>query len=407
MNERPSGLPKSWQWVHLKDISTHARKVINPSGTPEQRYNYLELQRVLPGQWEDPGENWVLGRAIRSSCLEFRPKQVLYSKLRPYLNKVVVTATSGIASAEFVPIAAKDTTLDPSYLVWYLRCPQFVTYATSHTTGSRQPRVAKNALWSAPVPLPPAPEQRRIVAKIEALFDRIREAKRLRSRAEDDSTVLFDAALEEVLADIYANSPQIAALGEFGTAFNGRASGSGQSEVRVFKTKHVYSFDLKQRDPSFMKPDQISKCPPDRYLRQGDVLVCNIARGTLGRVCYVDHAENNWTVDTQIMILRTNSRCLGKWLFYYLYSRRGQKELFAREKGIAFADKRGQTHLYPRDVLTIPVPLPSIAKQTDVVSYLDRVYQRANALNERLTDTDAEFKRLEHSILDRAFRGEL
>ncbi len=73
-------------------------------------------------------------------------------------------------------------------------------------------------------------------------------------------------------------------------------------------------------------------------------------------------------------------KSLGKWLFYYLYSRRGQKEIFAREKGIAFAEKRGQTHLYPRDVLTIPVPLPSIARQIELDSYLDGVYQHGNGL---------------------------
>jgi type I restriction enzyme, S subunit len=149
------------------------------------------------------------------------------------------------------------------------------------------------------------------------------------------------------------------------------------------------------------------KCPSDRFLRSGDVLVCNIARGTLGRVCHVDSAEDHWTVDTQIMILRTGARCLGKWLFYCLYSRRGQAEILAREKGIAFADKRGQTHLYSRDMLTVSVPLASMDEQHRLVAYLDSIQDHAAALKRAQEDTDAELRRLEQAILDRAFRGDL
>ena len=107
------------------------------------------------------------------------------------------------------------------------------------------------------------------------------------------------------------------------------------------------------------------------------------------------------------MIIRTDARCLGKWLFYYLYSRRGQAEILAREKGIAFADKRGQTHLYPRDMLTVPVPLPSPAEQHRIVAYLDSVQAHVTALKQAQADIDAELHRLEQAILDRAFRGEL
>jgi restriction endonuclease S subunit len=73
-----------------------------------------------------------------------------------------------------------------------------------------------------------------------------------------------------------------------------------------------------------------------------------------------------------------------------LYSRHGQTEILAREKGIAFADKRGQTHLYPRDMLTVPVPLPSIDEQHRIVAYLDSVQTQAAALKRAQEDTDAD-----------------
>lgn len=151
----------------------------------------------------------------------------------------------------------------------------------------------------------------------------------------------------------------------------------------------------------------MSKNPPDRFLHLGDVLVCNIARGTLGRVCHVDSVEDKWTADTQVMIVRPGQRCLGKWLFYYLYSRRGQRELLTREKGIAFADKRGQTHLYPRDVLTIPVPVPVIADQQRMVAYLNDARDRTEELKHTQDNTATELARLEESVVTLALSGQI
>jgi len=277
------------------------------------------------------------------------------------------------------------------------RCRKWIGQAGFNTT----------MLKGVEIPLPPLDEQRRIVARIEELFARIKEARWLRAAADKDAEGLFDAALEQTFDNSRAGSSETLALQDFATVFNGRASGWGDSNVRVFKTRHVYPFDLRMTDPSYMKPEQVAKCPPDKYLRDDDVLICNIARGTLGRVCHIQKAEDNWTVDTQIMVLRPDERCLGKWLFYYLYSRRGQAEILAREKGTAFADKRGQTHLYVRDMKTVPVPLPSLAEQCRTVEYLDGIQAKVAELKGLQAKSLAEVKRLEQSILARAFRGEL
>jgi type I restriction enzyme S subunit len=261
-------------------------------------------------------------------------------------------------------------------------------------------------LQEVEIPLPPLDEQRRIVARIEVLFERMAEARRLRVAADKDVEEVLMAALEQALDEVYAKSPDTLQLAEFASVFNGRASGSGESDVRVFKTRHVYPFDLKKTEPSYMKPEQAAKCPLDRYLQSDDVLVCNIARGTLGRACHVDRAEENWTVDTQIMILRVKDRGLGRWLFYYLYSRRGQAEILAREKGIAFADKRGQTHLYPREMQTVPVPLPPLPEQRRIVEYLDGVQVQVAELKRLQAASAAELERLEGAVLARAFKGE-
>ncbi len=165
-------------------------------------------------------------------------------------------------------------------------------------------------LKGAHISLPTLDKQRRIVARVEKLFALTQESRQLRTIASGDAEELFMAALEQTLDSFCDGSSAALPLQDFAHVFNGRASGSGTSQVRVFKTRHVYPFDLRMTDPSYMKPEQAMKCLPDRYLRDDDVLICNIARGTLGRVCHIEKAGDNWTVDTQIMVLRPHERCL-------------------------------------------------------------------------------------------------
>jgi len=198
MTEGPYKLPKGWRWVRLKEVARREVKTIKPSDMPDHVFNYLGMEHVAPNQWEEPKPKSRLGVEIRSSAIMFWPGLVLYGKLRPYLNKVVVPSTEGIASTEFVPIKPDEKLLLPSFLGAFLRSPSFVSYATSNTTGSRQPRIRMEALWNALIPLPPLPEQRRIVARIEELMERVREARRLREEAKKDADYLMQAALAEV-----------------------------------------------------------------------------------------------------------------------------------------------------------------------------------------------------------------
>jgi type I restriction enzyme S subunit len=102
-----------------------------------------------------------------SSTFVFDEGNVLYSKLRPYLNKVVHPAEPGIATTELVPLRPKRELIDPEYLTYFLRSPHFVTFASSCVAGVKMPRVIMDKLWAYPVPLPPPSEQARIVSLLK------------------------------------------------------------------------------------------------------------------------------------------------------------------------------------------------------------------------------------------------
>ncbi len=192
-----SDLPEGWRWVRLGEVAWRDSITLQPNSQPDTVFHYLGMEHVAPGQWDEPTPVELPGAEIKSQVIVYRPGLVLYGKLRPYLNKVVVPSAEGVASTEFIPLAVKEDVLEPQYLGAYLRSPSFVSYATQNTTGSRQPRVRLDALWDAPIPLPPLAEQRRIVAHLEAVQERLKALKEAQAATEAELKRLEQAILEK------------------------------------------------------------------------------------------------------------------------------------------------------------------------------------------------------------------
>lgn len=101
---------------------------------------------------------------------------VLYGRMRPYLNKVHRAKFSGACSAEFI-VFPESEAIDPDLLSYLLHHRKFVTFASSKSSGDR-PRVDIGDLSGYKFGLPPKPEQKRIVSKLDELFSRIDEGER-------------------------------------------------------------------------------------------------------------------------------------------------------------------------------------------------------------------------------------
>ena len=115
----------------------------------------------------------AVGRAheVKSSGSYFERGDVLYGRLRPYLNKVHMPKFGGLASGEFI-VFPNGRFLDNAYLKNFLNQWEFASFATRLNAGDR-PRVDFSQLAEFPFPLAPLPEQRRIVAEIEKQLTRL------------------------------------------------------------------------------------------------------------------------------------------------------------------------------------------------------------------------------------------
>ncbi len=107
-------------------------------------------------------------RKISGDKVRFHKGQVLYSKLRPYLKKILVAPDDGICTPELVPF--NTYLIDAEYLVNVLKSPHIDYVMNTVTYGVKMPRVGTDTMTNLLIPLPPLGEQRRIVSKIKELI---------------------------------------------------------------------------------------------------------------------------------------------------------------------------------------------------------------------------------------------
>ena len=165
-DEVPFDIPDSWEWVRLGNISSYAetKQKVNATSADSSIWG-LDLEDIEKGgrllEYKTVGER----KAVGDKTI-FTKGDILYSKLRPYLLKILVAPDDGICTPEIVPFRVYGG-IDPSYIVNYLKSPYVDNLINSITYGVKMPRVGTETMTSLLVPIPPLEEQRRIVEKID------------------------------------------------------------------------------------------------------------------------------------------------------------------------------------------------------------------------------------------------
>ena len=122
---------------------------------------------------------------IGTSTISFDQNNVLYSKLRPYLNKVVLPDRAGYATSELLPLKPDEKIIIREYLSYFLRSPHFVKYINEKTSGAKMPRANIADLKAYEIDCPSVMEQQRIVSQFNSI-SRIIQTRQQQLSALDD-----------------------------------------------------------------------------------------------------------------------------------------------------------------------------------------------------------------------------
>ena len=162
-------LPETWKICCLGELCDYGDCInVNTEDIAEDAW-ILDLEDIE----KDTGT--VLKKVTKdqrnsvSTKHKFHSEQVLYSKLRPYLNKVVLSDADGYCTSEILPLEFKNCVL-PEYARYYLMSGTFITYANHCSYGVKMPRLGTTDGKKAIFSLPPLSEQKRIVETIDFCF---------------------------------------------------------------------------------------------------------------------------------------------------------------------------------------------------------------------------------------------
>ena len=203
------GMPEGWTEVELGEVWHESRARAQPAAIAPTKY--IGLEHV------EGGTNRINGhgssRGLKSTVAVFSPGDVLYGRLRPYLNKVIRPEEPGVASTEFL-VFKESPALANALLVHLLSSSDLVGYASANSAGVNLPRVSGQRLGKYRFGLAPLPEQRRIVAMIEGLFAKLDEGvtalKRAEAKLERYRASVLKSAVEGRLTEQWreANPPE-------------------------------------------------------------------------------------------------------------------------------------------------------------------------------------------------------
>ncbi len=165
--EKPFELSQGWEWTRLGEITNFGST--EKLGSISDETWVLDLEDIEKDTSKLLQKFRFSERRSLSDKNSFQAGDVLYGKLRPYLNKVLVADEAGVCTTEILPIRCYGS-FDSHYFKVALKSPCFVNYVNARSYGMKMPRLGTEDGRKACFPLPPLAEQHRIVAKVDELM---------------------------------------------------------------------------------------------------------------------------------------------------------------------------------------------------------------------------------------------
>ena len=402
-----TGVPIGWSEVTLGDVVKLRGEKRQPSESPSALFVGLEnveahTSRIL--KYEKAAD-------MKSAAARFTPGDVLYSRLRPYLNKVFKAEVEGLASAEFLVLKSSPA-IEPEYLRRRIMAVDFLDFTAGLDRGDR-PRVDYEQISGFDLALPPLAEQRRIVAKLDSLT-----ARTARARSELDhiprlvekykQAILGKAFSGELLpgshpAAMTQLSQVVSALDQGWSPKCESDASSDPSVWAVIKTTSVQAIHFlpeeNKRLPKALEPR------PLLQIEVGDILVTRAGpRSRVGITCLVQRSRTRLMLADKVYRLRARADIIVPAFLNLMLNAPQALELIEKMKsGISDSG----LNLTQEKFLNLEVPVPPLEVQHRIITSVEAAFAWLDKVAAERARASHLAPKLDQSILAKAFRGEL
>lgn len=407
-------IPEHWQWVRLGEISSYGDtpKKVMPSNITDDTW-ILELEDIENGG-RLLSKKYGSDRKPKGEKTSFSKGQILYSKLRPYLKKVLIADEDGISTPELIPFDVYAG-IDPVYITYCLTNSYVDRVIEKRSYGIKMPRVDAAFMVNMPIPLPPIEEQRRIVETASQALAEIDILESAQQDIADDFLILKnkiidagirgelterlpeDGTAEELYQQIQAERdvlitekkikkakslPEVAEdeipfdipnswkwvhLGSITTVLGGKRIPAGR-KLTTEDTGHKYIRVSEMKNGSVIT-DGLLYVPEDIYpkisqyiINKEDVYIT--VAGTIGRVGKIPPEIDgaNLTENADRLVFSNLNQ---NWLIYCLDSTMIQKQIEMLTTQVA------QPKLAIKRIQDFIIPLPPLAEQNRIAKKIE------------------------------------
>lgn len=456
-SEQPYGVRDTWRWCRFVDVATIESCLVDPS-------KFLDMPHVAPDNIEKATGKLLPYCTIRqdgviSSKHRFYPGQILYSKIRPNLSKVVVVDFEGLCSADMYPIGAK---IDMRFLHLFMLSPEFLKQVIREDNRLAMPKVNQQQLSETIVAVPPLAEQKRIVAKVDQLMAlctdlEARQAKKRETaarlnrasldalttaegpeevraawtRISDSFDVLFDgretiSGLRQMLRRIavrgqlvgdpsakhavalagrpwwtpshwrWARADELCHFITKGTTPGATDMSDGRGEIPFLK---VYNLTFGNSVDFTVKPTFVSERVHERELARSHVIpgdvLMNIVGPPLGKVSLVPSAYPKWNINQAIARFRPNAEIVNSFLALCLLD-------VAVLMSFDDADVKGtagQDNISLAQCRALLIPVPPLAEQLRIVAKVDQLMAVCDRLEAAIVRAESTAQKLAEAVV--------
>lgn len=411
MNE---GLPEGWIALKLGDVIEYGKThKVEPFELNENIW-VLELEDIEKDSSKLLNRLTYKDRGSKSTKNKFKKGDVLYGKLRPYLNKLLIADTDGVCTTEILPIP-QSAYLSNIFIFYWLKYSVFTEYVASVVYGLNMPRLGTKEGLNAPFLLPPLAEQQEIATRLEdvlAQVDTIKVRldaipailKRFRQ------SVLAAAVSGKLTEDVNQKdlkSWSYTALGELIAASpqNGiyKPSSSYGHGVKIFRIDSFY--DGYVTHWSNLKRLALSQDELNTWgIKNLDILINRVnSIEYLGKCALVTELPEDAVFESNIIRITLNTTIANPYYIrIFLISLIGIERLRKNAKLAV-----NQASINQQDVKNCLINLPPLPEQTEIVNRVEQLFTFATQIEQQVQAAQTRVNNLTQAILAKAFKGEL
>ena len=415
--EQVDDLPEGWRVVPVSQVIADVPNV-RPEDQPHREFGYVDISSIDNVTFRVTECRRFRGSDAPSRARRpIQPGDVLFSNVRTYLRNIAIVPDgldAQLCSTGFTVLRSNGA-VDPAFLFRYMLTEQFIQAVTPQQTGTHYPATSDRVVLSESMPLPPLAEQKRIVAKVEALLARVNAARERLAKV----PTLLKRFRQSVLTA--ACSGQLTADGRTRTAEPWTECSLGEliedgPQNGLYKPRDTYGRGtLIVRIANFydgvVEPwDRLARLETTKdelaayRLHNGDILVNRVnSMAFLGKSALVANLNDPCVFESNMMRFRVDARrILPEYLIRYLNSLAGLAELRRNAKHAV-----NQASINQQDVATVSVPFPLVEEQQEIVRRVEALFAFADKIEARVQAATARVERITQAILAKAFRGEL